>query len=156
MPRKHSPFNNLDTTRGSVVAVEFQQGLWCYVREYLLSHAFLPFFSRVPLAPSQLPPLRGELHFDLGCYDADDTPMKFIGTFPFETPDEMHGEAFYTPPDVIDRCFRVHEAVGGVLLMRKTFDPMEVQSLRRQRRYRPKEFHELLGDRLNLWPTIPS
>jgi hypothetical protein len=156
MARKHSPFNNLDTRRGSVVAVEFQQGLWCYVREYLLSHAFLPFFSRVPLDPSQLPSLRGERHFDLWCYDADDTPMKFIGRFPFDTPDEMHGEAFYTPPDVIDRCFRIHEAVGGVSLLRKTFDPTEVQSLRRQRRYQPKEFYEFLGDRLNVWPTIPS
>ncbi len=82
--------------------------------------------------------------------------MQFIGRFPFATPDEMHGEAFYTPPDVIDNRFKIHEAVGGLSLMRKTSDPTEVQSLRCQRRYQPKEFHAILADRLSVWPTISA
>ena len=154
MARKRSPFNTLDAARGSVVAVEFQRGLWCYVRDYILSHGFLPFFSRVPLSPDQLPSLRAGRHFDLWCYDAEEMPMLLIGRFPFDSPDEMQGEPYYNPPDAIDSRYRIHEAIGGVSCIRTTLDATEVASLRRQRRYQPHEFSELLADKLGVWPTI--
>ncbi len=154
MARKRSPFNTLDAARGSVVAVEFRTGLWCYVRDYLLSHGFLPFFSRAPLSPGQLPSLRAEHHFDLWCHDTEEMPMVLIGRFPFDSPDEMHGEPYYTPPDSIDSRYRIHEATAGVSRIRTTLDAREVASLRRQRRYQPHEFSGLLADRLAVWPTI--
>ncbi len=156
MTRKRSPFNTLDAARGSVVAVEFQAGLWCYVRDYVLSHGFLPFFSKVPLSASLLPSVRAERHFDLFCSDTEEVPMLLIGRFPFDSPDEMHGEPYYTPPDAIDSRYRINEAIGGISCIRTTLDARDVASLRRQRRYQPHEFSELLADRLGVWPTISS
>jgi len=40
--------------------------------------------------------------------------------------------------------------------MRKTKDEAEVKGMRRQRRYQPHEFHEVLADVLDVWPVIDS
>ncbi len=154
--KKKSPFRQFGPveTRGSVIAVQFHEGLWCYVRRYFLCDGFLPFFSKSPLTSNSLPTLRAERFFDLWCYDFEPTPMQFVGRFPFENKEESYGEPYYTPPDVIDNVYTIHEMRDGMPVMRKTKDPAEVKGMRRQRRYQPPEFHEVLADVLDVWPVV--
>jgi hypothetical protein len=154
MPRKRSPFNQVDEKRGGVTAVQFQEGLWCYVRQYVLCHGFLPFFSRIPLSTESLPTLQAAMFFDLWCYDSDETPMVFIGRFPFDRDEESYGEPCYTAPDVIDACYKIHEMPQGAYLIRRTQDASEVTGMRLQRRYQPAEFHVLLAEKVGTWPIL--
>lgn len=154
MAGKRSPFNKSIPNRGAVVAVQLENGRWCYAREYVLCHGFLPFFSVEPLAADRLPTLEAALFFDLWCYDSEETPMVFVGTFPFETEEESFGEPCYTAPDEIDCRYRIHEMVGGIAGMRKTTDEAEVAGMRLQRRYQPFEFSEFLSGKTEDWPVV--
>lgn len=155
MPRKKkAPFNQRIPNRGLVVAVQLDNQLWCYVRKYTLSHGFLPFFSTEPLSADQLPTLKASLHFDLWCYDAEETPMIGIGTLPFESEEECYGEPCYTPPDLIEPVYTIHEMYVGCFRLRKTTDETQVSGMRRQKRYQPFEFSELLRDKMSEWPVL--
>jgi hypothetical protein len=154
MARKRSPFNQRIPNCGAVVAVQLESGLWCYVREYVLCHGFLPFFSTEPLRAARLRALRATLFFDLWCYDSEETPMVLVGRFPFETEEESFGEPYYTAPDFIDSCYRIHEVCGGVYRMRKTRDQAEVSGIRLQRRYQPPEFGQFLAGKTSGWPIV--
>ena len=154
MSKKRSPFHQNIPHRGAVVAVEFQSGLWCYVREYALCHGFLPFFSTLPLTADQLPTLKAGLYFDLWCYDSEPAPMTFVGRFPFEDEPESRGEPCYTAPDVMENCYTIHEIHHGLFRLRKTTDAKEISGMRLQRRYQPHEFDQLLRGKAGEWPII--
>jgi hypothetical protein len=46
-----------------VVAVQLESDFWCYVREYVLCHGFLPFFSASPLSTEDVPNPKGHFVF---------------------------------------------------------------------------------------------
>ncbi len=154
MPKKRSPFHQPLPKRGNVVAVQLENGLWCYVREYVLCYGFLPFLSKSPLTADQLPTLQAPLYFDLWCYDTDKTPMMFIGKFPFTDEAESIGEPCYTAPDIIDNCYTIHEVSEGIARLRKTKDATAVSGMRLQRRYKPPEFGEFLQGKTSAWPIL--
>jgi hypothetical protein len=139
-----------------MVAVRLEGNLWCYVRMYVLCHGLLPFFSTNLLSAERLPTLKADLFFDLWCDDSEKTPMVLVDSFPFQTEEESFGEPYYTAPDVIDSCYRIHEVRNGVYAMRKTFDRSEVAGIRLQRRYQPNEFQDLVADKRAVWPIITS
>jgi hypothetical protein len=154
MASKRLPLNEINVRRGGVVAVEIQPNLWCYVREFFLCYGFLPFFSERPLEPGELPTLKAEFFFDLWCDPNESTPMEFIARFDFESQEESYGEPYFTAPDIIDNCYRIHEICDGLPRMRKTKDSDQVSGMRKQRRFQPHEFIDLLRDKLAEWPTI--
>jgi hypothetical protein len=80
--------------------------------------------------------------------------MVLVGAFPFESEVESFGEPYYTAPDSIDSCYRIHEVFRGLYRMRKTTDANEVSGFRLQRRYQPAEFREFLRGRTNNWPIV--
>lgn len=80
--------------------------------------------------------------------------MVAIGSFPFESKEESYGEPYYTPPDVIDSHYRIHEVHAGICRMRKTRDEVEVAGMRLQKRYQPFEFSELLRNQMAEWPVL--
>jgi hypothetical protein len=139
-----------------VVAVQLENQLWCYVREYTLSDGFLPFFSTESLPADKLPSLKASLHFDLWCYDAEETPMVAVGIFPFESEEESYGEPCYTPPDLIEPVYTIHEIYVGLFRLRKTKDETQVSGMRLQKRYEPHEFSQLLRDKMGEWPVLGS
>jgi hypothetical protein len=80
--------------------------------------------------------------------------MVLVGIFPFETEEESFGEPYYTAPDAIDSCYRIHEIHGGMYRMKKTRDQAEVSGMRLQRRYQPPEFGEFLAGKTGGWPVV--
>lgn len=154
MPRKKkAPFNQRIPNRGLVVAVQLENQLWCYVREYTLSHGFLPFFSMEPLPSDELPTLKAALHFDLWCYDVEETPMLAVGVFPFESAEESYGEPSYIT-SLVDTFYRIDEIHEGHYRMRTTKDLADVAGIRLKERYEPHQFSQLLRDKMGEWPVL--
>lgn len=80
--------------------------------------------------------------------------MVAIGSFPFESEEESYGEPCFTPPDIIDAVYSIHEMHAGRFRLRKTKDEREVSSMRLQKRYQPFEFSQLLRDKAVEWPVV--
>ena len=130
---------------GMVFSVAIEPGKWGFVRFYRgLSMAILSVYGSSPEMPKvdwNNPPV-GWTFFSFAP-DADETEAISVGVVPFENREDEWGPPCFSPPDVIDNCYRIFEKGR----MRKTKDK-PAQGMKQCRTVTPEKLASFLRERV--------